>query len=225
MNHIFGKIFHKVYFTFLMLKIRKLGSNDTVLKLINDRSIPEAHAHLKQKYDQYINEVSRAEMAASYECVNLLNRVCRLFSYKKLLDLGSGFSSFTFRQYALSDPTIRVWSVDDDAKWIEKTRDYLYQQKVSTENLMMLDEFIAGNEKDFDLIFLDLNFVEVRKNFIKLAVERCKPGGIIIFDDVHKNDFMYDVLRQTSDLSVQLYDIKSLTLDEFGRFALLGKKK
>ncbi len=218
------KIFQKLYFALLKLKVRKYKSNDKFFSLLNDWSLPENYADLNQKYDQYIKEVSRADMAASFECVHLMRSLCKLFSCKKLLDLGSGFSSFMFRQYALSDSTIRVWSVDDDVEWIRKTRDYLYQQKVSTENLMMLDDFLATSEKDFDLIFFDLNFVEVRKKFIRMAVERCKPGGLIIFDDVHKKDFFYDVLRETTALPVQFKDIKSLTLDEFGRFALLGIK-
>lgn len=172
----------------------------------------------------YVKEVSRADMAASLQCMSFLESMCRAGSYKKLLDFGSGFSSYVFRDYAKKDPSIKVWSVDDDPQWIEKTREYLRCHQLSDNNLTLLEKFVIAPERDFDLVLLDLNFVEVRKNYIKLAVECCKPGGMVVFDDVHKPEFMFEVLQQTRDLPVKLYNLKDLTFDQFGRYALLAIK-
>lgn len=221
MIRLIRKIFGKGHFILLRLKIRGLSSSAKMQKVRTMR-FKESDRDLKECYLQYITNVSSANMAASFECCLFLERLCSLFSCAKILDFGSGFSSFTFRRYALSHANIEVWSVDDNANWIEKTAAFLQQQKVGIGNLMMLDEFMNGTEANFDLIFLDLNFVEVRKNFIQLVVNRCKPGGMIVFDDVHKPEFMFDVLRLTRELDVTFFDVSSLTRDEFGRFALLG---
>jgi predicted O-methyltransferase YrrM len=175
-------------------------------------------------YLRYVREVSRPDMAVSHECATFLDQLCNRFSFRKLLDLGSGFSSYTLRRYALNDSKVAVWSVDDDEHWIRKTKSFLRDERLSVDNLMMLNDFMRMQEHDFDLIFLDLNFVEVRKNFVTMALARCKPGGIIVFDDAHKPDFLYDVLRLTAKQDVTFFDVENLTRDEFGRYALLGIK-
>lgn len=179
---------------------------------------------LRASYELYINNISRDDMAASLELSGFLQYLCEGLNAGKIIDFGSGFSSFVFRKGAKANTSLEVWSVDDDFEWMEKTRSYLVQQRVGTGNLVMLSDFLSTNQRNFDLVFLDLNFVEVRKDYIRPAVECCKKGGVIIFDDVHKSDFLYDVLSRTRDLAIEFYDIKSLTLDKFGRFSLLGIK-
>jgi predicted O-methyltransferase YrrM len=180
---------------------------------------------LRSAHEAYVQEVSPANMAASLELCGLLDCCCELLKVKKIIDFGSGISSYVFRAYSKRNSPVDVWSVDDDQKWIEKTRAYLDLSQVSTKNLVMLDPFIGTAEKNFDIVFLDLNFVEVRKNYISMAVDRCRAGGIVIFDDVHKLEFMHEILARTRTLSLQLYDLKALTLDGFGRYALLGIKE
>lgn len=218
------KVSHKLHFAFLRLKIRKLSSSTLTRKLLTRKPQQDEDPAFRTDYVQYVSEISSAEMAASYECIALLKMMCNLYCFKKILDFGSGFSSYTFRKYALTDNTVQVCSVEDDKLWLEKTGRYLSSQKVGTEKLMSLDDFIMADEKNFDLIFFDLNLVDVRQNFISLVVERCKPGGMIIFDDVHKRDYLYDILRQQCSNVLQFYDIRPLTLDQFGRFSLLGVK-
>lgn len=225
MVQIVKKIFLKIHFLFLRLKIRKLSPSIACQILPDDKVEHPGEPAFSQQYSSYVTEISAPVMAASYECLRFMITLCHRFAFKKILDFGSGFSSYAFRQYALSDKSIQVWSVDDNHSWLQKTAQYLNSRKVDAGNLVMLDDFIAGNGSHFDLIFFDLNFVEVRKNYIGLVLDRCKPGGMIIFDDVHKPDFMYEVLRQTSQFNLRLYDIKSFTLDRFGRFALLGIKQ
>lgn len=193
-----------------------------------DEQLPDANVNCTSKlyneYNRYVNEVSKADMAASFECIVFLVTLCRQKSFTKILDLGSGFSSFALRYISVNE-NVQIWSVDDNELWLSRTIDFLRQQQVSTENVLMLDGFIAEGEDDFDLIFLDLNYVEVREKFIELVVQRCRPGGTIVFDDVHKPDYLYEVLRQGRRLGVNFFDIKALTVDGFGRFALLGVKE
>ncbi len=218
-----SKIFNRLYFEFLKSGIRR--SDQIYVSLQKASAAPSLNLHLKEKYDEYTRMISTPEMAASFECLSLLDGMCRKESYRKILDLGSGFSSFVFRMYAREQPGVEVWSVDDDEHWIEKTRAFLEGNGLGNGHLLMIEEFLQWNERDFDLVFVDLNFVDVRRKYIQLAVECCKSGGAIIFDDVHKQEFMFDVLSRSRQLPVRFFDIKSLTLDRFGRFALLGLKQ
>lgn len=209
---------------FERLKLRLKTPENLKKRLKN--SFPEINAvsRFDDQYKFYVSAISRADMAASLELSNLIYSLCVGRKSKKMLDMGSGFSSYVLRTYAGESEGCRVWSIDDDAAWLEKTRNYLSDLKVNTENLLTLDNFIQSGEKDFDFILLDLNYVEVRKNYIKLVVERCASDGIIVFDDVHKREFMTEVLRQTNKESIALYNLSDLTKDAFGRFAMLGIK-
>ena len=180
---------------------------------------------LSEAYHHYVSNISSANMAISLELAAFFYAVCEERNSKKILDLGSGFSSFVAGKYAQSNDAISCWSVDDNAGWLEKTKEYLSNHHITSNRCLLLEEFIRSNESKFDLMLLDLNFGEVRKDFIRLTVERGNSGAIILFDDAHKPDYRYEVLRQCRLLSVTLYDIKKYTNDSYGRYALLGVKK
>lgn len=220
------RVVEKIKWLFLISAIRSLGS----LK----KDFPNIHlpaegmaspSELISSHHTYVSEVSSPEMAVSFELSDFIFKLCEQNRYSKLLDLGSGFSSFVFRTHALNQSGVTVFSVDDDGLWLSKTQEYLAQLSLSTDNILRLDKFIDSEEKHFDIVLLDLNFVDVRKNYIKLAFDRCKRGGIIIFDDVHKQEYLTEVIKQTSRLPVKLFDIKRLTIDGFGRYSLLGVKQ
>jgi predicted O-methyltransferase YrrM len=187
MERLLHKILRKIRFGVLHLSIRKLstlglgGFRPGVVE-------HDAFDELKGAYVRYVKEISRADMAASFECAALLVNLCTRLKLRKVLDLGSGFSSFALRRVAL--PEAQVWSVDDSDEWLDKTAAFLRDHNVNTSRLLGVEQFISSEEHNFDLIFLDLNFVEVRRNFIDLVVERCRPGGMIVFDDVHKPCFL-----------------------------------
>lgn len=211
---------------FELMKNRQVASPKKILSSIGAEStkILESSSQLISHYQYYVSHISRSDMAASLELSALILSLCETQSLRKMADLGSGFSSFVLRKYALRKDAVSVWSIDDDLSWLMLTRNYLHESNLSTHNLLLLEEFIHSHEDDFDFILLDLNFVEIRKNYIRMAVEKSKSGGYILFDDVHKREFMNEVLRQTKDLPVQLYDISDLTRDNFNRYAILAIK-
>jgi hypothetical protein len=221
-----NRIIKKIDFILLKSRIQsgeKLAQNAQIR--LDGEEVLKVAREIEPFYNFYVKNISRADMAASLQLVSVLLKLCRDTAPHKLLDLGSGFSSFVLRYYAKNYPMTAVWSVDDDIQWLNKTKDYLRQNDLNAANVVPLPEFIHGNVAGFDIVLLDLNFVEVRKNYITLAIERCKAGGILLFDDVHKPDFMYDVLIQTRNLPIRLYSIRSLSLDSYGRYALLGIKQ
>ena len=220
---IINRVINRANFFILKLRIQK---HEALLRALGNLPAYEGQGleFLKEQYSYYTKNISTPNMAASLELIIFISRLCRAMKFRKLLDMGSGFTSFCLRYHAKTDLLVKVWSVDDNEQWLEKTQQYLKRNELSTENLVTLQHFISSGEGGFDLLLLDLNFVEERKKYIQLAVERCSPGGIILFDDVHKREFLWEILQQTKNFPVKLYDLKAITLDEFGRYALLAIK-
>jgi predicted O-methyltransferase YrrM len=183
----------------------------------------ELSEKIKREHADYVQKVSSPEMAMSLELALFLLRYCLAHQPKHLLDLGSGFSSYVFRLYreAIGDEVI-VYSVDDHAEWLEKTRHYLENAELNTEHLYELTA-LQGQHLDgyFDLVLLDLNFVEVRKDYIAYSAQVTAKNGIVIIDDVHKVEFLREVKRHAAILQSGLRNIRKQTLDTFGRFAIV----
>lgn len=173
-------------------------------------------SELAALHQKYVSEVSSPEMAASLELCAWMAQLCGNAKFKTLADLGSGFTSYVLRRYA--QPSSSVWSVDDSAPWLEKTRTYLQRQGVNDAGLSLPDAFYA-DETRFDFILLDLNFVEERIHHVERVLAKTKPGGLVIFDDVHKIDYQQALLRKLSGHQGTLIDLTPVTYDRFKRFA------
>ena len=176
-------------------------------------------------YQEYIRDVSRPDMAASLELTVFIYTICKLNGYSKLLDMGSGLSSFVFRLYANETPGVQVYSVDDDVAWLEKTKHFLQGHKLEVKGIIPLEEFLSLGELDFDCILHDLNFVEVRINHVERLMKIAKHNGIVIFDDAHKTDYSFSLLRMLKKKHAKLYNLKPVTLDSYGRFSVAAIKE
>lgn len=179
----------------------------------------QCREELRPVYEYYIKEVSRADMAASLELGTLLLALCRINRWKRLLDLGSGFSSFVLRRHARESPGSIVFSVDDDPEWLIRTSAFLEAQQLGTGNLLLLDDFLRCDEAPFDCILHDLNFVEVRIQYVHSVLARLAPGGLAIFDDVHKPDYRLLLMKALRREPGKTYSLKPVTLDAFKRYA------
>lgn len=193
---------------------------------------PEFEAHfrdcliqLKPVHDDYVNRISRPDMAASLELGAFLCAACISRQPRRLLDLGSGFSSFVLRSYARQNAGVTVISVDDDSAWLGKTAQFLDEQGLGKENLLLLHDFLNTMQDPFDLILHDLNFVEVRINYVEAVLDRLAPGGVIIFDDVHKRDYLHSLLKLIKGKPGTCYSLEPVTADQYGRYALVYIRK
>lgn len=221
------KIINKLYFFYLRSKIQGLGQFNKILShtKVDQKVLALNRERLQPTYQYYVQHISQADMAASLELAAFVLSICQVCRFKKLLDLGSGFSSFVFRLYAKENPSVVVYSVDDDAAWLEKTKSFLSQHQLNTENIYTLDDFLKLNEKNFDCVLHDLNFVEVRINYVQQVYSFAKNDGLIIWDDVHKPDYLYPLLKQLNKHKATTYSLKPPTLDSFGRYAFATIKK
>ena len=158
----------------------------------------------------------------------LMNRllVFYLATKKKprwILDLGSGFSSFTFRLYSMNTSNeVGVYSVDDDQQWLEKTRSYLTAKGVRSDNLLHWRDFQNLNIAKFDLIFYDLGYPNVRAKSLPFVLSLLDRGGIIVLDDMHKSQYRANVRRALGERQLKLFSMRAYTLDKLGRFSSLA---
>ena len=88
--------------------------------------LAEATERLRPVFDEYVTSVSVPMAALSLETSALATVLCEITRPHRILDLGSGFSSYVFRRYAATaSPQAEVWSIDDSPHWLEKTRGFL----------------------------------------------------------------------------------------------------
>jgi len=179
---------------------------------------------LRKKHNEYINTISSPEMAASFELCILLYKLAITSKPKMALDLGAGFSSYVLRLASHNSTNFTVYSIDDDSAWLQKTISYLKANELQTNNVMSMDDFKKLPDLNFDLILLDLNFVEVRKDYIDPSISMLNKNGLLIFDDTHKIEYLRIVKEKSLKNNINLFDFKNSTLDSFKRFALIGVK-
>lgn len=166
---------------------------------------------MDEPYERYVSQVSIASMAASLQMCKFLGDLCRAVRPTNVLDLGSGFSSFVLRHYCED-----VWSVDDDAGWLDKTRDFLVSEGVRIDQILHLDEFAW--DRTFDLVFHDIGLMALREQLLAAAYRATGEGGVLVLDDVHKPLYKKSVERVVADPK---FSLRACTLDQFGRFGMV----
>jgi len=178
---------------------------------------------LQKYYDDYTTNVSTSDMAISLEMATFLNFVISTRKPSSILDLGSGFSSFVFRKF--SDTQTKIYSVDDNQEWLNKTKDYLTVNEIRNDKLFTWDEF-KGESLDFkfDLIFHDLGNMKTRQKALDDVLSFFNESGVIIFDDIHKIDYYRAVEDFNLKNNLFFKSVQYLTLDGFGRYAGIAYK-
>lgn len=175
--------------------------------------------------EAYNREISSAEMAVSLQSASLLAALCKLTRPARVLDSGSGFSSWVLRRFTQQPDPVEIWSVDDDERWLEATRAYLNEHKMHDQRLLTWNEFAATDERDFDLIFHDLGQArEIRVAVLTEVCERLSLHGLLLLDDFHKRGFRVPARRILRGAGFDVVCLRSLTLDGFGRYAALARR-
>jgi len=174
--------------------------------------------------------------AASVELISFLIALARMGDARRIVDLGSGLTSFALRRLALdieqgggevlealggwNGEAPVITSVDDSPEWLEKTRAYLGDRGVTTDRLHVWDEFIEGDvQGQFDLVLHDMGFMDVRARTLMQAVGLARSGGVVVLDDMHKADFREGALRELESAGLPTLSAKTFTRDDLTRFA------
>ena len=179
---------------------------------------------IEEAWKDYVTNVSDRVYATSLELACFIKAFIEHFPIESIADLGSGFSTFVIRKYSKNPLCI---TVDDDARWMEKTAGFLHRHSLDTENMMTVNEFSASyGQHTFDLIIHDIGLAH-RLNMLPFVFTHSK---YLILDDMHFGErpehkhleyypvAVRDYIAKNGFISVNL---KRFTKDSFGRYSYL----
>lgn len=180
---------------------------------------------LKHSYAYYKANVSPGGSAVSLETACFLYLWCETYRPSYILDLGSGYSSFVFRLYRKNvNGEAKIVSIDSSPEWLDKTAQYLAGEALSPEMLLTADALEKVELTGLDLAFLDIRPLDLRVRLMAPLFEKLEQRGALIIDDLHKPHFRPLVRSEAAALSARLFNIKGLTLDEYGRYVYVLMK-
>jgi predicted O-methyltransferase YrrM len=168
---------------------------------------------LLPEHRTYTRTVSPDPIAISLELSVFLAVLCDAERPAAILDLGSGFSSFVFRSYAkrAPEPAPVVYSVDHAAAWLDETRRFLEPRGLDARHLVTWDEFVAADRPPFDLVLVDISDLGTRLRLLDVVVESCRPGGMIVIDDMHVPSYRRSILRKLDERGLERFSLRSFT--------------
>ncbi len=176
----------------------------------------------------------RAQTALDVPAAVWLWNACQRENAQRVLELGSGFSSWALRHWQQRAAVERnvmpdVWTIDDEAKWLETTRIELTAQGFATDRLVAFDDLRDWDPREwrphlfFDVVFVDLDNTGTRLAHAERFVSWTKPGGLLVLDDWHMAHYREPMTRRLAALGVAV-DALPETTDEWGRYMAVARK-
>ncbi|MGM0588335.1 MAG: hypothetical protein ACQETE_07980 [Bacteroidota bacterium] len=185
----------------------------------------QIYTDLWKDYQEYISTVSTPDMAVSMEAVTFVINLVNSQKCESVLDLGTGFSSFAFRK-SFRSRSIKIDSFDDNREWLQKSIDFSDIKGVGKKNFFHFDDFEQKALAEYDLVFHDLGRMDVRKKSLNNIINHAKKGsGYLFLDDMHKKDYANHVDQIMRNINYSSIDVKSYTIDSYGRYAKLIQLK
>ena len=91
----------------------------------------------------------------------------------------------------------------------------------------MAEAFFTQHQNDrFDFIFYDLGNMRTREDYFERMLPLRSEQSMAMIDDVHKQDYRSFVVKVLKEQGIPYYNLKNITLDEYGRyaFAIMGNR-
>lgn len=185
-------------------------------------------ADIEEAYRDYVSTVSTPGMAASFETSAMLLWLCRSVQARRVLDLGSGFSSWVLRHYSEhdvdDDVEVAVVSVDDAREWLTKTQDFLERYDLGDEGELLAYDDFELTPGSFDVVFYDFAAGAIREEVMPVGFAAARPGGFVLVDDAQHDSHRKHMHRNAKATGSDLWSLRRWTLDDIGRFSMLARK-
>jgi predicted O-methyltransferase YrrM len=187
-----------------------LGSYAKVSAAVAQRLTP-AHA-------DYTARVSPDPIALALPLAIFLGVLCEQLRPRRILDLGSGFSSYVFRAVAAvpagtppAGAAPVIYSIDQSRAWLDKTRAFLQHHGADAPHLATWDEFAATTPAPFDMVLQDFATLDTRRRMLDRVVDLCGPGGLIVIDDMHVPGYRRATLRALDRRGLDYFSLRLFT--------------
>jgi predicted O-methyltransferase YrrM len=172
------------------------------------------------KPQQYRRRVTSMRLPA---CL-LLAELVRTRRPARVLDLGSGLTSYVLRALKTEFPDMAVVTTDTAERWLKCTIAELRRDGMDSAFCFTQAAFEDWKEKGvYDLISVDAGNTAYRFRLAPLLLSWLAPGGVVVLDDWHLEHYaakMGDLLIGEGFTVTPRPD----TLDEFGGFVALAER-
>lgn len=179
---------------------------------------------LEELHHYYKANISRGNHPISLELANYLYDLCWKIKPKMILDKGSGFSSLIFRKYSIvSWRDVKIYTVDNDAHWLKKTKRFLNYCGLTPNNLYLWPQFLEfgpGSKLKFDLI-LDDYYFPTRTKTLHLTMEMLNGNGYLILDDANNKRLKSAIARAQRRFNIDVNYLLDETRDDKDRYSAL----
>jgi hypothetical protein len=176
---------------------------------------------IERNYQVYTTTISTPVAAVSLELARFLVASLHKLKPRVAMDLGSGFSSYLLRDYAAKcgHPCV-VYSCDDDAHWMQRTADFLTEKNLSTDNLLLWDDFCQHHAHIVpDILLHDMGHSGRRISELPRVLDWCSRGAVAILDDMQKPAVREAALAGMKQRNLVGYDLSIATYDSYNRFS------
>ena len=165
-------------------------------------------------FRDYVTHYSIESEAISLEASYYLLDLLMTTRVDRILDLGSGWSSFVFRLFQrLSGRDVHVCSVDDSEHGRTVTAAFLAHHDLDVDHLQVWPDV---GEATYDLVFFDIGRPWERPPHLETAFDRA--SRTLICDDMHYPEYRQACEALASAKGLQLQLLATRTTDRFGRF-------
>jgi predicted O-methyltransferase YrrM len=219
------------------LSVRRLPfrAADSVIGVIDSRRLRKGRpgvaaaldairdgAELRHVYERYVTEVSTRKWAVSWPTACVLVALCDALRPRRILDLGSGLSTYVVSDWARRCAEgVDVVSVDDSPEWRAKTRAFLEEHRLDARLIDIAALCDLPNEA-FDLVFDDVGRSEDRARFFETIRRAVAPRAAVVLDDMNVRSYRKQIKARLRHAGWSLYSIRPYTIDAKGRFAMLA---
>ena len=185
---------------------------------------PTIEQHLRPAYNEYVSGVSSPLISLSLNRAAFCFLLSKAVGARKILDLGSGFSTYTFKRYC-TEYTGDIISVDDSKQWLKITADFLASHQLNTEGLMTLTDFI--NDKcltryPFDLCLLDIGDFSLRQQLLPELINAARMNNaVLVVDDFHVGAYRSFVFETCKKFGVHIYSARKYTRRRLSHAAVI----